>query len=187
MTLNSFPRIVFSGIILVLSIGVYCFGIWFIGSQSNYVENLQQEISTMKREIENKSVLESNVSSSKQLETELQKHIISRSEIVGFIREIEDLSQKTGARISIDSIDSAISDSSTEMIVPAQIRISLRGNWVAVTRALMLIENLPYLGKVEGVSFQFVDALSDSEGSASSKTANSGWKVDLNYTFRLIK
>lgn len=193
MQSSPLARIGISIAIIIACIAAYVFGVVWLHKKSDGIAKERQTVAEMTSELENIHNLRAQVEAGKDLESTFSRHLVARTDIVNFIKQVESLGNQTGALITIDAIDSSISSGGDEKIVPANFKLSIRGSWNAVTRTLMLVENLPYLGKIGGISFEYINALSmnDSrsesvQGGAPSKV-QAGWKVDFNYTFRLMK
>ncbi len=193
MQLNPLARISISVAVIAAIIAVYVFSVVWLHKKSDGIAAERQAVVEMTRELENIHTLRAQVEAGKELESTFSQHLVARTDIVNFIKEVESLGNQTGAYITIDAIDSSISSGGDEKIVPANFKLSIRGSWNAVTRTLMLVENLPYLGKIGGINFEYFNALtindsrSESVQGGATPKAQAGWKVDFNYTFRLMK
>ena len=76
---------------------------------------------------------------------ELAGYGVNSEEIVGFINKVEGLSAKSGATVSIASInvpDEAYSPNTP--LQPAVLNINISGSWASVIRAVQMFENFPY-------------------------------------------
>lgn len=109
----------------------------------------------------------------------LSAYFIKGSEIVAFMKKIEELGPQSGTELSIVSLDPGL----TEKTVPfLSLRIKATGEFVDVARLLALLENFP--GKFEWKTVRLVrdDSVTPqtTEGTPKSKGANSPqWMVEV--------
>lgn len=190
--MSPLARIGVSIAVIIACISVYVVGVVWLHKKGDAIATERQKIAEMTRELENINTLKEQVESGKELESTFTKHLVSRNQIVNFIKEVESLGNQTGAYITIDAIDSSLGSGSDDKIVPANFKLSIRGSWRSVMRTLMLVENLPYLGTIGAINFEYIKALSLGDNSAPGAATTpvkvqAGWKADFNYTFRLIK
>jgi hypothetical protein len=74
----------------------------------------------------------------------LNKILIAENSIVDLIVEIEKIGQKSGSKITVQSIESPVVSVENPNMKNVLIKVSATGSWTAVSRALILAENLPY-------------------------------------------
>lgn len=70
----------------------------------------------------------------------LQSYFIKESEIVAFAKKIEELGAQSGAALSIESLESGLSESKTPIL---NFRIKATGKFMEVMHVVTLLENFP--------------------------------------------
>ena len=105
----------------------------------------------------------------------LSGFFIPANRVVTFIEVVENLSQQSGAKVSLVSVNADNLDglpSGTQGIVRAS--VSAIGSWSSVMRALKLAESLPYK-----ISVSNVNLATSGGGSSSTKAETRIWSVNF--------
>jgi hypothetical protein len=121
--------------------------------------NRREEITSLSRSV-------------KEIEMEresLNSHFAQSSDVVPFLDTIEQLAASVGAIPEITSVD--ISKDNVVLVVG----LKASGNFSAVYKFLMLLENSPYELEFDSVDLQNVSA----DASAGGKAENAQWKINL--------
>lgn len=111
----------------------------------------------------------------------LQNFFIDSNKIVDFIEIVEKLSAESGSKVSIASIEADNPEkiqSGKEGSV--RLKISTKGSWTAVMKALALSETLPFKLKINNVRANTSGEAGDSQKGASS------WAMDYDLQVAMI-
>lgn len=109
----------------------------------------------------------------------LSSYFIRENEIVAFAKRLEDLGPQSGTTLSLQSLDPGLTERGVQFL---SFQINAKGNFAAVERLLVLLENFP--GKLEWKTVRLVkgEALAPQGGEVGTQRASSPsplWDVEV--------
>lgn len=141
-------------ILLLIGIGtvvVSGLGYWYVyASIINNAQRNSMVIKEIERNKENKKNEEKLLEMGKATEgyrTKLSTYIISEDKIIDFITSIENIEKITQSEVTISSI------SKDDIQDHVRLHVDIKGSWINVNRALIMLENLPYSITVDYANF----------------------------------
>lgn len=127
----------------------YIFGFNFLKNKSQFIADSRASISSQitksQQSIDNKKQSDS-VS---RIGSDVDRHFLKSSDVPVFLNDIESIGLRTGAIISISSVDEF---PGTEGGIVLNLSISASGSYQAVYRTLVELENLPYFSSLNSVA-----------------------------------
>ncbi len=151
--------LIVSSVLTVAMALAYVYGHLFIKSSLVDLADLRSRVIT---EQAYTSIDQDLVSTHKETADErarVASYFVTEADTVSFIEAIESLGARTGADVTIESIEAA-SDATDARI---HAKVEARGSWAAVMRTLIMAETLPYASSVTNVRLD----ISGSAGSSS--------------------
>lgn len=166
MRLITKRRIVFLSIVsitLVILIAAWALGLWRIYSSSTKYRDLAMKAAQEAADLDQSRKLVGVIKDAETYYVDLSHRAIPKEGIVPFIETLEKLGSRSGANVSLGSINAP--DDSSEVTSAANIKslddsiefghvslnVSAVGEWVNIMKLLKITENLPYALHIDKV------------------------------------
>lgn|SRR3989344_4085313 len=140
--------IIFSSITLLLTLG-YAIGFKFLNRKNQGIADERVMINNQIAKMEQSFDTKKQSQAVAKIGDTISQHFLKSSEIPLFLTGIELIGQKTGATIRIASVDEI---ANPETGTGLSLNISAVGDYVAIYRTLVELENLPYLSTINNLS-----------------------------------
>ena len=139
-------------------------------SESDYTD-ISQNLEKAKTNLTSLNRIENNLRGVLSLQSELNKHVLTKSDIVVFIQGIESLISTVGLSGSVDSVSEDTGDAQGPKS-RVSLTIKVTGDWSKIVRFTSLLETLPYKAGVDSFNLIYdkIDT-KDAKGKVSSRTA----------------
>lgn len=169
--------------------------LWHIHTATDESRNRNIQVRELIQEENEKNsreeILRENLKSALVHRDDLKKHIVSRADVLEFIKLIEGVGARHNTELSIDSINIGEPAEGAPLgSADGKFRISVRGTWKDVTRALFSLENLPYKLHLTTAHFEKLgsqESSSQSGAAAAAKTAASMiWRADVELSIKTL-
>ncbi len=136
----------------VIFLGIACFTFNFLNSKIQNDNTLAKQNNVLwQQEMLKKNQMQSIQNGLKNIQDEraiFDKYFVSNSDLVPFLDNMEDLGNKSGAKVETTSVD--LSNDNLSLVVG----VKAVGSFSAVYKFLLLVENSPYELDVTSMDFQ---------------------------------
>lgn len=156
-------------------------------SRNNNIEVRRQIIEETDKNAR-EDLLRNNLTSSLLYKEQLMEHIVSRAEVLNFIKLVENLGTREGSDLTIDTIN--IGEPAEGAVlghVDGKFRISVVGPWKSVTRTLIALEHIPYKLYLSSAHFEklgFGEGISNRPSSGATSTMT--WRADVELVVKTL-
>ena len=185
MKTNHTLLLIFAIIVTIVVGGVY--GLMYFGvemSAQKIIKNQEQIDSQNLAKQREKSFLETYRATAHKW-SELQDYYVKSNEVVSLIEKIEAIGPQSQTELNISSIDADNMDNAPfGKEGKIRMKISSRGNWVAVMKALSLVEMMPYKLNINNVRANSSTNI-PSQGKNSS-TTKSSWELSFDLQVAML-
>ncbi len=176
------------GLALVVATG---FGYWYVYkiviSQAEKWSQLSQEIKNNEQYNKQEAKLLNISSSTLDRREKLFSYFVSDDKILDFIKSIESIADYTSTQVVLSAITAEdLSDKEAGSTGHITIHAEVKGGWVNVNKALVLIENLPYSLSIKSIR---LNTATINEVATDKKKATSvnAWSLSLDISALTMK
>jgi Tfp pilus assembly protein PilO len=176
--LNSTKQIlIIFAVLVVLLLGFHVVAFSFIRNTGIEVSTLENNVNSLKAQVEEFS--KHKPEDIRDLARAVTGRIISRTNIAGFIQDIETKGRDIGVQVSIRSADvQPRSEDPADYLEMVRVQLETRGSWASTMRFFTYLEHLPYKVSIQ----RFSVSKNTNDGSKGSE-----WKGEIELTSLKLK
>ncbi len=160
-------------IIIVVVIGIYYGLFTIIHHTADTIAENELKVQEKMEQDKNDRSLKSFIMESGADIDRLESRIIPSDGVVAFIEKVESYGRKSGAVVSIVSVDAKPVPTNPEAFESLVLNVSARGSWDATYRFLSMLENFPYKMTISDV------VLSEERNASSTSLWNGGYIIHV--------